>query len=137
MTLEKAPEIEEFETEEDEILEIGEAERKISTQPLDLAVDHLVARIDRGSLILQPEFQRDYVWSSAKASQLVESILMAIPLPIVYLAETSDNDWEVVDGQQRLTSIYSFVRGHFPDGTAFRLGRLNVLDHLKGKPSRN
>ncbi|MQW71573.1 DUF262 domain-containing protein [Sinorhizobium medicae] len=133
MELEKVNDFEEFESSEEEVLEVGDAERKISTQPLDLAVDHLVSRIDRGALVLQPEFQRDYVWSSAKASQLIESILMAIPLPIVYLAETIDGDWEVVDGQQRLTSIYSFVRGHFPDGTAFRLGRLNVLNNLKGK----
>lgn len=126
-------EIDEFEPEEDEVLELREGERKLSTQPLDLTVDLLVTRIDRGSLVLQPEFQRDYVWSSAKASQLIESILMGIPLPIVYLAETPDSDWEVVDGQQRLTSIYSYVRGAFPGGVAFRLGRLNVRSDLQGK----
>lgn len=126
-------EIDEFEPEEDEVLELEENERKLSTQPLDLTVDSLVTRIDRGGLILQPEFQRDYVWSSVKASQLIESILMGIPLPIVYMAETPDNDWEVVDGQQRLTSIHSYIRGKFPDGSVFRLGRLNVLSDLKGK----
>lgn len=133
MTEEMVDEIDEFEPEEDEVLELRENERKLSTQPLDLTVDLLVSRIDRGGLILQPEFQRDYVWSSAKASQLIESILIGIPLPIVYLAETPDSDWEVVDGQQRLTSIHSYVRGKFPDGSAFRLGRLNVRSDLKGK----
>lgn len=123
----------EFEAEEDEVLDIEEGERKLSSQPLDLSIDGLVTRIDRGNLILQPEFQRDYVWTPSKASQLIESVLMRIPLPIVYLAETPDGDWEVVDGQQRLTSLYSFVRGHFPDGSAFRLGRLNVRHDLKGK----
>lgn len=118
---------------EDEAIILAEGERRLSTQSLDLSIDTLVSRINRGSLTLQPEFQRDYVWSSAKASQLVESVLLRIPLPIVYLSETEDSDWEVVDGQQRLTSLYSFVRGQFPDGTKFRLGRLHVRDDLRGK----
>lgn len=120
------------ETEED-ALELSDSDRRLSTQPLDLSIDTLVTRIQRHSLILQPEFQRDYVWSSSKASQLIESVLMRIPLPIVYLAETPDSDWEVVDGQQRLTALNSFVVGHFPDGSTFRLGRLNVRSDLTGK----
>lgn len=122
---------------EDEALILSEGERRLSTQSLDLSIDALVSRIDRGSLVLQPEFQRDYVWSSAKASQLVESVLLRIPLPIVYLSETEDSDWEVVDGQQRLTSLYAFVRGQFPDGATFRLGRLHVRDDLRGKGFRD
>jgi 5-methylcytosine-specific restriction endonuclease McrA len=112
-------------------LEIGE--RRLATQSLDLSIEALVARISRHGLILQPEFQRDYVWSAGKASALVESILMRIPLPVVYLAETAESDWEVVDGQQRLTSLYSYVVGQFPDNTAFRLGQMNVRNDLKGK----
>jgi hypothetical protein len=118
---------------EEEELELSSAERQLLTDALDLPIEALVARVNRGSLILQPEFQREYVWSSNKASLLVESILMRIPLPVVYFAETPENDWEVVDGQQRLTSLHSFVNGNFPDGTAFRLGRLNVRDDLRGK----
>jgi hypothetical protein len=118
---------------EDESLDLGRDERRLFTQPMDLSVEPLVARIDRDSLILQPEFQREYVWSSNKASLLIESILMRIPLPVVYFAETLDSDWEVVDGQQRLTSLYSFVRGHFPDKSAFKLGRLQVLSELRSK----
>lgn len=114
-------------------LELDNVERRLATQPLDISIDALVTRINRDSLILQPEFQRDYVWSAGKASALVESVLMRIPLPVVYLAETAEGDWEVVDGQQRLTSLYSYVVGHFPDGTAFRLGQMNVRADLKGK----
>lgn len=128
-------EAESFEEEEgdDNALDLSEADRRLSTQSLDLSIDTLVSRVDRGSLVLQPEFQRDYVWNAKKASLLVESVLMRIPLPVVYLAETRDSDWEVVDGQQRLTSLYSFVRGSFPDGSPFRLGRLDVRPDLRGK----
>lgn len=118
---------------EEQALELGSGDKRLATQSLDLSIETLVSRIDRHGLILQPEFQRDYVWTAGKASLLIESVLMRIPLPIVYMAETADGDWEVVDGQQRLTSLYSFVRGQFPDGTAFRLGRLNVRDDLRGK----
>lgn len=118
---------------EEASLELEGVERRLATQTLDLSIDALVARIGRGSLVLQPEFQRDYVWSAGKASALVESVLMRIPLPVVYLAETPDSDWEVVDGQQRLTSLYSYVVGRFPDGAAFRLGQMSVRSDLKGK----
>jgi hypothetical protein len=114
-------------------LDLGAGERRLATQSLDLSIEALVARIGRNGLILQPEFQRDYVWSAAKASALVESVLMRIPLPVVYLAETAEGDWEVVDGQQRLTSLYSFVVGRFPDGTSFKLGQTNVRSDTKGK----
>ena len=114
-------------------LELKIGERRLATQSLDLTIEGLVNSISQHSLILQPEFQRDYVWSAGKASALVESVLMRIPLPVVYLAETDDGDWEVVDGQQRLTSLYSYVLGQFPDGTAFRLGQMNVRSDLRGK----
>jgi len=114
-------------------LELELGERRLATQSLDLSIEALDARIRRSALILQPEFQRDYVWSAAKASALVESVLIHIPLPVIYLAETTEGDWEVVDGQQRLTSLHSFVTGKFPDGTNFRLGQMNVRSDIKGK----
>ncbi|GLI20852.1 hypothetical protein GGQ86_001866 [Xanthobacter flavus] len=113
-------------------LDLGAGERRIVTQSLDISIDALVSRIGKNRLVLQPDFQRDYVWSSAKASTLIESILMRIPLPVVYLSENADGDWEVVDGQQRLTSLYSFVTGKFPDGTSFKLGKMDVRSDLKG-----
>lgn len=130
-------EIEDMSGAEDAPLELESSERRLATQSLDLSIEALMTRISRNGLILQPEFQRDYVWSAGKASALVESVLMRIPLPVVYLAETQEGDWEVVDGQQRLTSLYSYVVGRFPDGTAFRLGQMNVRSDLKGKPFKD
>lgn len=120
---------------EDEIeaLILETNEKRVLTQALDERIESLVHRIRRGRLILQPDFQRDFVWSHSKASLLIESILMGIPLPVVYVAEMQDGTWEVVDGQQRLTSIKSFVDGMFPDGRPFRLSKLAVLSELRGK----
>jgi uncharacterized protein with ParB-like and HNH nuclease domain len=64
-----------------------------------------------GDLNVQPEYQRNYVMNKAKASKLVESILMDVPLPVIYLAEEQDGTYSVIDGQQRLTSFISFIDG--------------------------
>jgi len=58
---------------------------------------------------------------------------MRIPLPVVYLAETLEGVWDVVDGQQRPTFLYSYVVGRFPDGTTLRLRQTNVRSDLKRK----
>ncbi|WP_300394103.1 DUF262 domain-containing protein [Henriciella sp.] len=120
-------------SDDDDELDLGSADRKILTQTLDERLEGLVARVRKGRLVLQPDFQRDFVWSRSKASLLIESILMGIPLPVVYVSELADGTWEVVDGQQRLTAIKSFIDGVFPDGNKFKLSKLKVRHDLRGK----
>ncbi|MDZ4285337.1 MAG: DUF262 domain-containing protein, partial [Candidatus Sungbacteria bacterium] len=68
------------------------------------------------------DFQRKYVWPIKKASKLIESFLLGLPVPQVFLyQEASKRDLLVVDGQQRLLSSHSFLQGKFEDGTAFHL----------------
>ena len=119
--------------EDDDALHLGQAPKTVPTRALDERVGSIVDRIWRNRLILQPEFQRGYVWDQKKASKLVESVLMGIPLPVIYVAEAQNGDWESVDGQQRLTSLASFVGGRFPDGSNFKLGKLQVRNDLSGK----
>ena len=88
---------------------------------------------EKGRLLIQPDYQRKYVWDGKKASLLIESILMNIPIPIIYLAQTEDGKINVIDGQQRLTSIFSFIEGKFPSGETFKLTGLQVLKEVKGK----
>ena len=85
----------------------------------------------RGKLIVQPDFQRDYVWDRKRASRLIESALLSIPIPIVYISEEPDNKEYVIDGQQRLTSFFSFLDGKFPDGGTS--SGLRVFEELNGK----
>lgn len=61
-----------------------------------------------------PDFQRNYVWDKKRASRLIESAILGIPIPQVFLYEHATNKFLVVDGQQRLMSIYYFVKGRFP-----------------------
>ena len=79
--------------------------RRIFTRPADPTVKDLYDRFKEGDLILQPDFQRYFVWDRTKSSRLIESVILDVPLPIVYLAEEQDGREEVIDGQQRLTTI--------------------------------
>ncbi len=87
--------------------------RTIRTSSADPEIDSLHKKQKRGTLILQPDFQRQYVWDDKKASKLIESVLLKVPLPIVYLAQERDGKELVIDGQQRLTSLFNFIDSKF------------------------
>ncbi len=78
-------------------------------------------------LVLAPDFQRESVWSIKQKSELVESILMGIPLPMVYFFEGDDGIIQVVDGKQRLTSLFEFLDNKYPLSQS-----LSILPHLRG-----
>jgi len=73
------------------------------------SVSEVVKRIDANRYVLDPDFQRDFVWPTAKQSKLIESAVMRIPLPVFYVAEASDGRIVVVDGLQRLTTFARFL----------------------------
>ena len=69
----------------------------------------VVRRIDKGSFVMDPDFQRAFIWNEDKQSRLIESVLMRIPLPVFYLAEDDQGRMIVVDGLQRLTTFHRFL----------------------------
>ncbi|PSN05741.1 hypothetical protein C7271_03825 [filamentous cyanobacterium CCP5] len=121
------------EIDDDTPLDIDPEKRRVKTEKQDLPVETLVSWENRGKINLQPDFQRNFVWNTSKASRLVESLLLDIPLPVIYVAEERDRTYSVVDGQQRLTSICSYVNGKFPGGQTFKLSGLKVLTELNRK----
>lgn len=74
-------------------------------------VGEVVNRVSRGRYVLDPDFQRDFVWRTDKQSKLIESCVMRIPLPVFYVAEAEDGRIIVVDGLQRLTTFTRFLKG--------------------------
>jgi hypothetical protein len=88
-------------------------------------VHDVLRRIEKDQFILDPDFQRAFVWEDDRQSRLIESVILRIPLPVLYLAENLDGKLVVVDGLQRLTTFQRFV------GNKLRL----ALEHpeLKGK----
>ena len=89
-------------------------QRKLVTESKDLSIRELQFQVNNGELILDPSFQRYYVFDDKKASLLIESVLMDVPLPLIYLSEEEDQKNEVIDGQQRLTSFMRFLNNKFP-----------------------
>lgn len=114
-------------------VDLSDGKRIIRTKSSDPTIEVLHAKYQRGKLNIQPTYQRQYVWDAKKASLLIESVLLDIPIPIIYLAQNADGVENVIDGQQRLTSLFSFIEGKFPDGRVFKLTGLNVFGELKGK----
>ena len=98
--------------------EIPIRDRRVYTQPYDLVVKSLVDQIDGGTIFLRPlsdrpSYQRRYVWTNILASRLIESILLNVPIPPCYLSQNEDFELDVIDGQQRLYSIYRYINNQF------------------------
>ncbi len=72
-------------------------------------IHDVMRRIDQGNYIMDPDFQRDFIWPEDKQSKLIESVIMRIPLPVFYMAEDGDGRMVVVDGLQRLSTFHRFV----------------------------
>jgi len=73
-------------------------------------VHDVVRRIDQSSFVMDPDFQRAFIWDDEKQSKLIESVLMRIPLPVFYLAEDSLGRMIVVDGLQRLSTLARYIK---------------------------
>lgn len=86
---------------------------EITSSPNDFNVATLFSFIEKGVFEI-PGFQRNYVWSLIEASKLIESLILGLPIPQIFLYEQERNKFLVVDGQQRLMSIYFFMKGRFP-----------------------
>jgi hypothetical protein len=113
--------------EEDTSLDVPQEKRRVYSDKSDRSLYELYRRYQRGDLNLDPEFQRNYVWDDGRASLLIESVLLEIPIPIIYLAEEIDGRFTIIDGQQRLRSFFRFINSEF------KLRKLRVLSDLEGK----
>ncbi|GAA4300200.1 DUF262 domain-containing protein [Klenkia terrae] len=103
---------------------------EIATYPADYTVEVLASKWDAGDLVI-PKFQRGFVWSQAQASKLIESFLVGLPVPAIFLyTERRSEKSLVVDGQQRLRTLFYFLEGFFGEEsggkrTTFRLKGLS------------
>ncbi|MFS8213296.1 DUF262 domain-containing protein [Paenibacillus polymyxa] len=92
-------------------------ERTVKTQSIEYDLETLVKKITRNTIKLDPEYQRNHRWNEETSSKLIESLILNIPVPLVYLSQDVDVDdeaddlarYSVIDGQQRLTAIFNFM----------------------------
>ncbi|MEW9899919.1 DUF262 domain-containing protein [Chitinivorax sp. PXF-14] len=105
--------------------------RQIVTQKVDLPISKLAAMIDDGEIDLAPTFQRRLRWTRSQQSRLIESVIMNVPIPPVFLGEYEPGKYLVLDGRQRLTALYEYLTGNF------KLSGLEVWTELVGKKFSN
>jgi hypothetical protein len=103
-----------------------EAQSKLVVQTADLPLGTLADMVHSNGIDLQPGFQRRERWSSEKQSALIESFLLNVPVPPVYLSEESDGTYTAIDGKQRLRAIADFMHN------AFQLKNLERLEGAEG-----
>jgi hypothetical protein len=97
---------------EDEIEEFQPFDpEKISIDTKPVMMETLLRRLDQGTIFLNPDFQRNEVWTPDKKCKLIESLMLKIPLPMFYVSADEKANYFVVDGLQRLSTIRSFVLG--------------------------
>lgn len=82
--------------------------RLVSFDSYDLSVRQLLDMFESGEIEVPPEYQRQFIWGEERESQLVESVLLGIPVPSLFMATNSDSTWEIVDGVQRLGTLAHF-----------------------------
>jgi hypothetical protein len=124
-----------LEPEEDDNYEQADKsdDRPVSSDSRDWTILSLQDKVNRGQLILQPEYQREYVWKLKPElpSRLIESLLLQIPIPPIYFGKVAEGRMEIIDGQQRLTTLLNFVANKFP------LQKLRGMNSLNGKMFKN
>ncbi len=108
-------------------------ERTVKTQNIEYDLETLVKKIKSKVIKLNPDYQRNHRWDNETSSKLIESLILNIPIPTIYLSQDVDVDdevdidvarYSVIDGQQRLTAIYGFMTNQFS------LEGLSVLEPL-------
>ena len=88
--------------------QISDERQHIVTDKMDISIGELVNMYEQQELVIHPEYQRMFRWTDTQKTALIESILVGIPIPPIFVAEDENGVWELVDGLQRLSTIVSF-----------------------------
>jgi hypothetical protein len=91
--------------------QLDEERRLVSFDSYDMTIRQIYDMYAEGAIFVPPEYQRQFVWDAKRESELIESILLGIPVPSLFMATNPDSTWEIVDGVQRLSTIVHFVAG--------------------------
>ena len=89
------------------------AQSRLVVQTADLPLGTLADMVETNAIDLQPGFQRRERWRHDKQSALIESFLLNVPVPPIYLAEESNGTYTAIDGKQRLKAINDYLKGRY------------------------
>ncbi len=89
--------------------EIRDNAKKVHTTEMKMSIGEIISMYKEKEIIIQPEFQRLFRWEKDQKSRFIESILIGIPIPTIFVQQMNDGRWEVIDGLQRISTILEFV----------------------------
>lgn len=117
--------------------EINAKSKEVSTDKYSMSIGEIISMYSEGDLDIHPEFQRFYRWTISQKTRLIESFLLNIPVPSIFVSQREDGVWDVVDGLQRLSTIFQFV-GIYRDADEqilppLKLEGTDMLPSLEGK----
>lgn len=106
--------------------QIYELRKSIRYDIRELIIENIVTKFDKGidyvedeenqekskfyNALFIPEYQRDFTWDKVRQSRLIESVILGLPIPMIFVAENKDSAWEIVDGSQRIRTLHAFIK---------------------------
>jgi hypothetical protein len=114
--------------------EIENAQRLVKTDAYQMSVGEIVNMYKEGEFVINPDFQRLFRWEIGQKSKLLESILLGIPLPSIFVFEKDDAKWELIDGLQRISTLLEFM-GELKDPATGAFAPPSALAATKYLPS--
>lgn len=113
--------------------QVADSRKEIRADRMDMSFGEIMNMYDEGELVISPEFQRVFRWKEEAQTKFIESLLLGIPIPPIFVAETGENIWELVDGLQRISTVLSFF-GKLKDKKKNNLvlGAAPILSELEG-----
>ncbi|EJT5919132.1 DUF262 domain-containing protein [Clostridium perfringens] len=113
--------------------QVKENRKKFRVDHFDMVISDYVQRINTEELILDPPYQRLFRWNDETQSQLIESILIGIPLPPIFVFQNDEAKWEVIDGLQRTTTLFNYLSEKNNEKNPKVFQGCDILTELNGK----
>lgn len=111
--------------------EIEARSREIKTDGYSMSIGEVISLYRDGDLDVHPEFQRIFRWTEEQKARLIESILLGIPVPTIFVSQRDDGVWDVIDGVQRLSTILQFVGAYTDEaGATVNSAPLQATEYL-------
>lgn len=114
--------------------EIDNAQRLVKTDAYQMSIGEIINMYKDNELVINPDFQRLFRWEIGQKSKLIESLLLGIPLPSIFVFEKEDSTWELIDGLQRVSTLLEFM-GELKDPSTNQLLSPTALVATKYLPS--
>jgi hypothetical protein len=105
--------------------QITELRREIDYNTRDYAIDFLVLQFKNGEFFINPDYQRNFVWDTARKCRFIESILLGYPIPFMFFSDNDDGRCDIVDGAQRTSTLEEFLNGDLALSDLLKLTELN------------